>query len=147
MCNTCKCVCDTHVGQNFIYMAPIIAEHGKVVTGVRFEKKNNIIFLNVETAGTGYAAFANNADAHWNEIPHVVNPKLNRNNFFQIFHWCRHIVINDINVRKDQVVVGVQLYPVPGKRCAFNLRIFGQQVNIFNGKYSREAFTSHTSNM
>lgn len=113
-----------------------MAPEGAVVTGVRFEKHNNAILLNIETASALPFAFANNSDAHWQEDPPKEKPRKNRDKYTQMFHWCRHFTLTDVRVAKDQVVVGVQLYPVPGKRCTFNLRVFGKQINMLNGQFT-----------
>lgn len=124
-----------------------MAKHGEVVTGVRFEKRNNAILLNIETASALPFAFANNSDAHWHQNPPKESQNANRDKYYQMFHWCRHFALTDVRVAKDQVVVGVQLYPVPGKRCAFNLRVFGRQINMLNGQFINEEIVSYDTKM
>ncbi|XP_063697916.1 uncharacterized protein LOC134828859 [Culicoides brevitarsis] len=138
-CDSCQCSCDSHIGENYIYKKPMMAKDNKVVTGVRFEKKNNAIFVNIETSSVLPFAFGNNNDAEWESGPNLdENISSNRDIYFKMHHWCRHIALSDVRVARDEVVVGVQLAPVPGKRCVLALRVFGRQINMLSGKFTSD---------
>lgn len=126
----------------------MMASQGQVVTGVRFEKRNNAIFVNIETSSALPFAFANNSDAAWHEGPTLDEKQNhNRDRYFPMFHWCRHFALTDVRVAKDQVVVGVQLFPVPGKRCVLSLRVFGRQINMLNGQFTSDKNYSYETKM
>lgn len=124
-----------------------MAKPNAVVTGVRFEKRNKALMLNIETANALPFAFASNADAHWMKDPPEEWASKNSDKYFKLPHWCRHFALTDVRVPHDQVVVGVQLYPVPGKRCALNLRVFGRQINMRNGSFTNEGIVSYSTKM
>lgn len=130
-CDICHCICDSPTKHNFVYTGVVSAKAGDVVTGIRFNKTQNTIFLSILSGKPMPMGFVDVRNATWTTLPK--NPNFNRDKFFRISWWCRMFVLSDVTLERYYVVTGVQFVINPHK-CMINLKVYGTMINILDGK-------------
>lgn len=141
MCDTCICTCDTQIGYNYIYTAPVLATPGHVLTGIRLSKSQNTIHLSILSGKPLPMGFVDIQKSEWTELPTDEEPERNRNKYFRISWWCRTFVLADVKLERYHVVTGVQFVINP-KRCMINLKVYGTMINVLYGIMIPNATTS-----
>uniref|UniRef100_A0A336M5I7 CSON012409 protein n=1 Tax=Culicoides sonorensis TaxID=179676 RepID=A0A336M5I7_CULSO len=131
-CDTCFCTCDTQIGVNYVYIAPVLADPGHVVTGIRFKKSGNTTFLSILSGKPLPMGFVDTSNSTWFDLPSDESPKQNRDKYFRLATYCRNFALPDVKLDRYYVVTGVRFIVNPGK-CVINLMVYGTMIDILNG--------------
>jgi len=111
-CSYCFCLCDddTH-SDRYFSLQPAVADvaQNKVVTGVRFVKKNRVVYIQIQQGTADKFGYVNASSVDWKPIKKLIDVKRDiANRDFVALSWERRSIdLDDLRAPDGHVVTGV----------------------------------------
>lgn len=138
-CSYCFCLCDDDgiYSDRFISLRESVSNimHNKVVTGLRFVKKNRIIFLIVQQGRLRPQGRIDNTSLEWVQPQYYDDSWTHGMDYHKLDRENRALNLDDINMPQGYVMTGVRfrLYSeVPSKHLSFMIRV--TKIDFVSGK-------------
>ncbi|KAL3273065.1 hypothetical protein HHI36_014520 [Cryptolaemus montrouzieri] len=137
-CSYCMCICDEQgsFSDRYFNMRPAIAdiEDNKVVTGLRFVKKNRIIHLQIQQGILGPFGTIDTNSTVWKEVEDykIHDRSVYSGRDYHILTWeKRALDLDDLEADKNHVLTGVKFKEIGSH---LNFEIYTTPFNFTTGK-------------
>ncbi|KAK9883216.1 hypothetical protein WA026_001406 [Henosepilachna vigintioctopunctata] len=137
-CSYCRCICDEQgaFSDRYFNMRPVIAdiENNKVVTGLRFVKKNRIIHLQIQQGTLGPFGIIISNSTGWKEVEdyRIHDRSVYSGRDYHILTWeKRALDLDDLVADANHVLTGVKFKEIGSH---LNFEIYTTPFNFSTGK-------------